>query len=155
MKFVLESTYFLFNKKVYKQTFGTPMDSLLSPVVADLILQKLESSILDDFPFKPIFYFRFVDDIALSVPRTSVDSLHDKFNSFHHRLKFTIEMEDNGNHLNFLDLTIIKKNNSLIFNWFRKPTFSGRFLNFYSHHPFNQKGHHVQLDRQDNSVISP
>jgi len=139
IKFVLESTYFIFNKKVYKQTFGTPMGSPLSPVVADLILQKLESSILDNFPFKPIFYFRYVDDIALSVPRTSVDSLLDKFNSFHHRLKFTMEMGDNGNYLNFLDLTITKKNNSLYFNWFRKPTFSGRFLNFYSHHPFNHK----------------
>jgi len=115
------------------------MGSPLSPIVADLILQKLELSILNDFPHKPIFYFRYVDDIALSVPHTSIDSLLDKFNSFHHRLKFTIEIEDNGNHLNFLDLTIIKRNNSLIFNWFRKPTFSGRFLNFYSHHPFNHK----------------
>jgi len=139
LRFVLESTYFLFNKKVYKQTFGTPMGSPLSPVVADLVLQKLELSILDDFPFKPIFYFRYVDDIALSVPRTFIDCLLDKFNSFHHRLKFTMEMGGDGNHLNFLDLTIIKKNNSIIFNWFRKPTFSGRFLNFHSHHPFNQK----------------
>jgi len=115
------------------------MGSPLSPIVADLILQRLESSILDNLPYKPIFYFRYVDDIALSVPRTSLNSLLDRFNAFHHRLKFTMEMGCDGSHLNFLDLTIIIKNNSLIFNWFRKPTFSGRFLNFYSHHPFNHK----------------
>jgi len=60
-------------------------------------------------------------------------------NSFHHRLKFTMEVGEEGDYLNFLDLTIIKKDNSLIFNWFRKPTSSGRFLSFYSHHPFNHK----------------
>jgi len=26
-----------------------------------------------------------------------------------------------------------------IFNWYRKPTFSGRFLNYHSHHPFLHK----------------
>jgi len=48
-------------------------------------------------------------------------------------------MEIGGNELNFLDLTIIKKDGGMIFNWFRKPTFSGRFLNFYSQHPFSHK----------------
>jgi len=114
------------------------MGSPLSPIVADLILQRLESSILN-LTFKPIFYYRYVDDIVLSVPYSHLNSLLDKFNSFHHRLKFTMEMEREGDRLNFLDLTIIKHNNTLIFNWFRKPTFSGRFLNFYSHHPFTHK----------------
>jgi len=50
-----------------------------------------------------------------------------------------MEVEGNGNRLNFLDLTIIKQGNTLVFDWFRKPTFSGRFLNFFSHHPFTHK----------------
>jgi len=50
-----------------------------------------------------------------------------------------MEMEPEGDRLNFLDITIIKQNNTLIFDWFRKPTFSGRFLNFNSHHPFTHK----------------
>jgi len=43
--------------------------------------------------------------------------------------------------LNFLDLTIIKRDGQLIFNWYHKPTFSGRFLNFHSpyKHPFIRK----------------
>jgi len=47
-KFVLDSTFFHFNNNVYKQTFGMPMRSPLSPVVDDLILQRLESSILSN-----------------------------------------------------------------------------------------------------------
>jgi len=139
IKFVLESTYFHFNNRVYKQTYGAPMGSPLSPIVADLILQRLESTILSDLTYKPTFYYRYVDDIVLSLPHPQLNSLLDKFNSFHHRLKFTIEMEPEGDKLNFLDITIIKQNNTLIFDWFRKPTFSGRFLNFNSHHPFTHK----------------
>jgi len=139
IKFVLESTFFLFNNRIYKQTFGAPMGSPLSPVVADLILQKLEASIFNDLTYKPIFYHRYVDDIALSVPTNQLNDLLSKFNSFHRRLNFTMEMECGGDRLNFLDLTIIKRDNTLIFDWFRKPTFSGRFLNYFSHHPFTHK----------------
>jgi len=139
IEFVLQSTYFHFNNIVYRQTFGTPMGSPLSPVIADLILQRLELSILTNLSFKPTFFYRYVDDIILAVPLCHLNDLFDKFNSFHQRLKFTMEVEENGDRLNFLDLSIIKKGNSLIFDWFRKPTFSGRFLNYHSHHPFIHK----------------
>ena len=36
-RIVLNSTVFIFNKKIYKQIFGTPMGSPLSPVVANII----------------------------------------------------------------------------------------------------------------------
>jgi len=49
-----------------------------------------------------------------------------------------MEMSGEGDTLSFLDLTIIKKNNALTFDWYRK-SFSGRFLNFHSHHPFSHK----------------
>jgi len=138
-RFVLQSTYFHFNNRFYRQTFGTPMGSPLSPVVADLVLQKLESTILNNLTYKPIFYYRYVDDIALSVPSSLLNSLLNEFNSFHPRLKFTMEISDRGGSLNFLDLTIIKRDNGLIFDWFRKATFSGRFLNYHSHHPHIHK----------------
>lgn len=38
-----------------------------------------------------------------------------------------------------MDLTLTKKNEHLIFNWFCKPTFSDRFLNFNSKHPMLHK----------------
>jgi len=138
-RFVLQSTYFHFNNKFYKQTFGTPMGFPLFPVVADLMLQKLKSIILNNLIYKPIFYYRYVDDIALSVPLSQLNRLLDEFNSFHSRLNFTMEVGGRGKRLNFLDLTIIRNDNGLIFDWFCKPTFSGRFLNYHSHHPYIHK----------------
>ncbi|KYN29879.1 hypothetical protein ALC57_00670, partial [Trachymyrmex cornetzi] len=41
--------------------------------------------------------------------------------------------------LEFLDTTIIISNKKFVFDWYRKPTFSGRFLNFHSNHPIAQK----------------
>ena len=40
VQFVLDSTFFVFG--IYRQNYGTPMGSLLSPVIADLIMRKLE-----------------------------------------------------------------------------------------------------------------
>jgi len=45
-------------------------------------------------------------------------------------------MEVEGESLNFLDLTLFKRDGYIIFNWYHKPIFSGRFLNFYSQHLF-------------------
>jgi len=94
--------------------------------------------------YKLVFYYRYVDNIALSVSLSQLNSLVEEFNSFYPRLNFTMEMEGGSDGLNFLDLTIIRKDNGLIFDWFRKPTFSGRFLNYNSHHPYTHKGSKMQ-----------
>jgi len=39
-KFVLLSTYFTFNKTIYRQTFGTPISSPLSPVIAEYCITR-------------------------------------------------------------------------------------------------------------------
>jgi len=41
--------------------------------------------------------------------------------------------------LNFLDVTIISNNGFIQFDWFHKPTFSGRYLHFESRHPLCHK----------------
>jgi len=134
VEFTLNSTYFMFNGRIYKQTFGAPMGSSLSPI-ADLALQNLESCILKNLPFNPLFYIRYVDDIALAVPRTSLNELLLIFNSFHLRLKFTLE--NGGTSLDFLELTMINRDGKLIFDWYHKPTYPGRLLNFHSKHPMS------------------
>jgi len=44
------------------------MGSPLPPIIADLMLRNLESHILKNLSFIPLFYIRYVDDIALSAP---------------------------------------------------------------------------------------
>jgi len=87
---------------------------------------------------QPIFYFRYVDDIILLTYKEEIHSILDKFNSYHLRLKFTMESEVN-HALNFLNVTLLIKNNRIITDWFHKTTFSGRYLSFYSNHPFSHK----------------
>jgi len=109
INFVLSSTYFTFNNKIYKQTFGTPMGSPLSPIVADLVMQDLEENILNSLNSRPPLYYRYVDDIILSAPENEIHNILEKFNSYHHRLKFTMETEVNRR-LSFLDITLnVKK----------------------------------------------
>jgi len=69
IKIILDSTFFKFNNKIYKQNFGTPMDSPLSPVIADIVMQDLEKRALEGFINEIPFYYRYVDDILTAVPR--------------------------------------------------------------------------------------
>jgi len=108
------NSYFKFNDKVYKQIYGTPMSSPLSLIVADLALQDLELHTLSKLPFSLPFYVKYVDDIVLVAPHHSLDLILHEFNSFHTRLKFT--MEARGNKLNFLELKIINKDGKMIFD---------------------------------------
>jgi len=39
---VLDSTFFKFDQKIYKQNFGTPMVSLLSLIIADQFTVEIE-----------------------------------------------------------------------------------------------------------------
>ena len=71
-----------------------------------------------------------MDDIQLTL---------DNFNAFNSNLQFTIERE-NGNSVPFLDTRVIRTdNNSIILDWYQKDTASGRFINYFSNHPANQK----------------
>jgi len=93
VNFVLNSTFFIFNGICYKQIFGTPMGSPLSPVIADLVLQDLELVAINNLPFHLPFYYRYVDDIILAAPSNSLDILLQTFNAQHSRLQFTMEIE--------------------------------------------------------------
>jgi len=46
---------------IYKQTYGTPMGSPLSPVIADVVMQDLETACLNRINCQLTFYFRYVD----------------------------------------------------------------------------------------------
>ncbi|XP_072758707.1 uncharacterized protein [Anoplolepis gracilipes] len=138
VKFVLNSTYFTFNQIIYQQLFGTPMSSPLSPIIADIVLQDLESKALQSIKYTPPFYFRYVDDIILAAPLHLINHTRGIFNSFHPRLQFTAETESD-NVINFLEVTIIRNKNLFIFDWYHKPTFSVRYLHFLSQHPECQK----------------
>lgn len=136
--FLFDNIYFTFQNIIYKQKAGTPIGGGISQKISDLVMEDLEKSCLsrlkNEFNIKPVFYYRYVDDTILCIPNGSVDIVLDVFNSYHNSLQFTCETEENKC-LNFLDVTLIRENNSITSDWFQKPTFSGRIMNFDSNHP--------------------
>jgi len=128
----------MFNGVTYKQLFGTPMGSPLSPVIADIVMQDLEEDVLNSLDFNIMTYYRYVDDIFLIAPQDKIDIIFERFNNQHDRIKFTIENERNRS-LSFLDLLITIKNSHIMIDWYQKETFSGRTLSYLSNHPRCQK----------------
>ena len=60
------------------------------------------------------------------------------FNSYNHKIQFTIEKELEGK-IVFLDVLVIRNGDVMKTNWHQQPTCSDRYLNFHSHHPYNYK----------------
>jgi len=79
-----------------------------------------------------------MDDILLASPRELLELILETFNSFHDRLKFTTEISEGGR-ISFLDVTLIVENRTIIFDLYKKPTNSGRYLNFHSNHTMIHK----------------
>jgi len=102
---VLQSTVFKFDDKFYKQIFGTPMGSPLSPIIANMVLQDLEGKAFDDLNFSVPLYFRYVDDILIGAPQDKIHLIFEHFNSLHDRLKFTLELSID-NSIDFFNLYI-------------------------------------------------
>jgi len=122
----------------YKQIFGTPMGSPLSPIVADIVLQDLEVRTIDRLQFNLPIYYRYVDDILFAAPTERLTEILDKFNSVNDRLQFTLEI-GNNNGINFLDVAIVIDDQRIIFDRYEKPTSSGRYINYHSQHSVAQK----------------
>ena len=135
---ILESAYFRFNDEYYEQIFGLTMGSPLSPIVADLVIQDLEISIFSNLRVHMSFYYRYVDDIVLAAPKDEINNILDSFNAYHERIKFTI---DHGDELGvtFLDVKLLYDGGGIMFDLYKKPTHSGRFLSFFSNHPMTHK----------------
>ena len=138
-KYILNNNFFQFNEKFHRQTFGSAMGNPISSILSDIDMEHLESYCISKLQSKPLFYFRYVDDIVLCIHKNNIDDTLKTFNSYDTNLEFTVE-RSNNNSISFLDMKIIiNEQRNIITNWYKKPTFSGRYLNYNSHHPLSNK----------------
>lgn len=84
------------------------------------------------------FLYLYVDDIIACIPSDTVDLYLNTLNSISVDIQFTCENEVDKR-IPFLDLLLIRENNELLIDYYRKPTASNRVLNFKSYHPMKQK----------------
>ena len=137
LELACKESLFIFDGVCYQQIDGVAMGSPLGPTLANIFLCHYEEIWLSKCPkqFRPRYYQRYVDDIFLLFDDPSFVNKFDKYlNSRHKNMRFTKEIE-NENCLAFLDIRIERKAGNFETSIYRKPTFSGVYLNFKSYVP--------------------
>ncbi|EFN65841.1 hypothetical protein EAG_08549, partial [Camponotus floridanus] len=94
--YILDSTSFSFNGQFYEQIFGSPMGPRLLPILADIVMDDLETHCLSLLGFNVPMYYRYVDEIFTIVPRSKVEDIKSTFNNYHQRLAFTHETDSDS-----------------------------------------------------------
>jgi hypothetical protein len=136
---IFDCNYFLGNDKFYIQKSGLAMGSSLSPILSDLVLEKLFDSQILKLPISNIpFLKNYVDDTITLIPKDLTRDCLDVFNNFHPLIQFTTENEI-GRRITFVERTLIRQDGKIISNYYTKTDSSNRILNFQSKHSFNMK----------------
>ena len=132
---------FKFDNEYYVQNDGLGMGLPLSPTLANVFLAYHETQWLQHCPseFKPLFYRRYMDDtFAIFSTADQAEKFGIYLNQRHPNMMFTTEKEADGQ-LPFLDCLVNRVNGQLTTSVFRKQTFTGLGLSFFSVTPFNYK----------------
>ena len=91
LNFIFDSNYLFLNNSYYKQIFGTPMGSTISPILVNFVLDDLVSDCLQYMPFYVPFVKRYVDDLILALPKRGVDTALEIFNTYNRHIQFIVE----------------------------------------------------------------
>ena len=109
LQFTLSNNYFVFNDIIYKQVHGCAMGSPVSPVVANLCMEEIEESAINNSSVPPKIWKRYVDDSFCIIGKDDVSAFHGTLNSIDKNISFPIETECNGK-ISFLDTLVSRKN---------------------------------------------
>lgn len=133
IKFVCNiSTEIAFDGDIYKQIKGLKMGSSLSPILADFVMEDMLDQAFLHIE-KPLLMIKYVDDILFVATLEDGKELLIKLNEADEHIKFVYEAQE-GDIINYLDVTIVNEPFDITTKWFQKHIASGRFLNFLSHH---------------------
>ncbi|BHF68885.1 Histone H2A type 1-H [Sparganum proliferum] len=113
------------------------MGSLISGLIAEAILQKLERRLFE--VYKPKFWARYVDDTFVIIDQDKINYYAEVLNSIIPDLQFTME-EEVGDKLPFLDVLVCRQpNGELSTSVYRKPTNTPQMLSYNSNRPLQHK----------------
>lgn len=136
---IMKSGFFKYKGSFYEQIEGMPMGNCLSPVIADIVIDRVIDTAIRAATIPPKVIYKYVDDLFLITHKDNVSHLLDTFNDVHEKIKFTCELEKEGK-LPYLDTLVQRRTDgSLVTDWYQKDMASGRILNFHSTHPLTQK----------------
>ncbi|XP_072377775.1 uncharacterized protein [Diabrotica undecimpunctata] len=137
--FLYNNTYFTFQNDFYVQIKRAPMGGAISPSLEEIVMNSLLHYYIQKVDFQFPFIYRYVDDVICAVPADKINYTLNIFNSYNTHLQFTVETEEN-NMVPFPDTNVTRhEDNTVRLDWYRKKTFSGRYVPFHSYHPDEQK----------------
>ena len=133
LEICVQKCIFKFNDEYYEQVDGVSMGNPLGPLFANMFMAELEKLNIDSLRVLGVlFWIRYVDDIFVILrSKSCAEKVQGYLNGIHPNIKFTTEHEKNHS-IPFLDVLVKKKKGRLITEMYRKPTFTGVYLNWYS-----------------------
>ena len=136
----MRSTYFTFQGRFYEQQKGAAMGSPISPIVANLYMEDLETNAIQSAQNLPSFWRRFVDDTLTIMKTSQIESFLQHLNSIDHHIQFTKEDSRPDGSMPFLDILITpREDGSLSTTVYRKPTHTDLYLQWDSNHTITSK----------------
>ncbi|XP_045473559.1 uncharacterized protein LOC123679985 isoform X3 [Harmonia axyridis] len=107
IKFLFESSYFVFKGSFISQIFGCAMGSKISPILANIVMSVLLKYCIPLLPFQVPITYQYVDDLLLAIPEDRTATTLAVFNNYDPHIKFTAE-EETENGVPFLDTKAIR-----------------------------------------------
>ena len=157
LRLCLDSTYFVYNGKFFRQKHGCAMGSPVSPIVANLYMEDFEERALRWYTgTKPKLWVRYVDDTFVVIKKSELTSFFDYINSRDQFITFTQELISDASSLPFLDVLVsVDDSGEIHCKVYRKPTHTDQYLSFDSHHPLVHKYGVVRsLNNRANQIIT-
>jgi hypothetical protein len=108
-------------------------------------MDPFEKLVLDSAQHRRSRWLRCVDDTFVVWPHGSqrLQNFPSHLNSLRPSIQFTLEIESDSA-IAFLDVVVIREETILATNVYRKPTHTGRYLNFNSNRPPHVKRCQIQ-----------
>eukprot|EP00061_Rhincodon_typus_P004058 g21644.t1 len=102
------TTHFIFNGQIYEQINRTPMRSSIFGLIAEAVMQRLESMALPQI--QPILWIRYADDTYVIIKLTKLEETHQLINNTLTGIKLNREEEKNEQ-VPFLDVMVERRAN--------------------------------------------
>ncbi|XP_067131926.1 uncharacterized protein [Centruroides vittatus] len=133
------SDHLCYDGQAYRQKRGVPMGSPISGILCELVVRKLEKSVLFDFRKDIVYFKRYVDDIfILWKNNRKINEFIEGINRNNDGLKLKLEQKSSVT-IHFLDINIQFKNGHLSTSVYVKPTHSPLYIPLQSNDPYHYK----------------
>ena len=106
LEFCLNSTSFVYQGQFYQQIEGAAMGSPLSPIVANIFMEKFEEEPLATAPHPPSLWKWYVDDTFVIQEEKHSNEFLQQISSLEDNIKFTAESTRADGSMPFLDTLV-------------------------------------------------